>query len=88
MIRSGLRTAFAGVAGVIEVRGMGLMIGIEVDRPCGELVKQALESGLLINVTAERVIRLLPPLVIDEAAARELVSTLAALIRQFIGKGA
>jgi acetylornithine aminotransferase len=64
------------------------MIGIELDRPCGELVKQALDAGLLINVTAERVIRLLPPLVINEAEARELVATLAALVRQFLGKGA
>jgi acetylornithine aminotransferase len=87
-IRSGLRDAFAGLAGVVEVRGMGLMIGIELNRPCGDLVKQALDAGLLINVTAERVIRLLPPLVIDAAQARELVATLAALVRRFLGGGA
>jgi acetylornithine aminotransferase len=87
-IRSGLRDAFAGLAGVVEVRGMGLMIGIELDRPCGDLVKQALDAGLLINVTAERVIRLLPPLVIDAAQARELVAMLAALVRRFLGGGA
>jgi acetylornithine aminotransferase len=64
---------------------MGLMIGIELDRPCGELVKHALEAGLLINVTAERVIRLLPPLVIGEPEARTLVATLAPLVRRFLG---
>jgi acetylornithine aminotransferase len=87
LIRSGFRDALAGVAGVTEIRGMGLMIGIELDRPCGELVKRALEAGLLINVTADRVIRLLPPLVIREAEARELVASLAALVRQFLGTG-
>jgi acetylornithine aminotransferase len=85
LVRSGLRDALAGVAGVVEVRGMGLMIGVELDRPCGELVKHALEAGLLINVTAERVIRLLPPLVLREAEARELVARLAPLVRRFLG---
>jgi acetylornithine aminotransferase len=88
LIRSGLRDALAGVAGLVEIRGMGLMIGIELDRPCGDLVKQALEAGLLINVTADRVIRLLPPLVIKEAEARELVATLAAIVRRFLAGGA
>jgi acetylornithine aminotransferase len=88
LIRSGLRAAFTGVAGVVEVRGMGLMIGIELDRPCGDLARQALDAGLLINVTAERIVRLLPPLVINEAEAREVVGTLAALVRQFLDRGA
>ncbi len=66
------------------VRGMGLMIGIELDRPCGELVKLALAEGLLINVTAERVVRLLPPLIFTEADADELVSRLSALITTFM----
>jgi acetylornithine aminotransferase len=84
LIRAGFRDALAGVAGVVEIRGLGLMIGIELDRPCGELVTRALDAGLLINVTADRVIRLLPPLVIGEAEARELVSRLAPLVRQFL----
>jgi len=88
LIRQGFREALAGVSGVVEVRGMGLMIGIELDRPCGELVKQALEAGLLINVTAERVIRLLPPLVIREPEARELVARLAPIVRNFLAKPA
>jgi len=86
LIRAEFRTALAGVAGVVDVRGMGLMIGVELDRPCGDLVKQALEVGLLINVTAERVIRLLPPLVISEGEARELVARLAPLVRAFLAK--
>jgi hypothetical protein len=57
-------------AGVVAIRGDGLMIGIELDRPCGDLVKQALEAGLLINVTADKVVRLLPPLVMSDADAR------------------
>ena len=74
--------------GVLEIRGMGLMIGIELDRPCGELVKRALEAGLLINVTADRVIRLLPPLVFTDSDARALVDGLAPAIRAFLAKPA
>lgn len=87
-IRAGFRDALAGVKGVLEIRGMGLMIGIELERPCGELVKQALAAGLLINVTADRVIRLLPPLVFTDADARALVDGLAPVIRAFLAKPA
>jgi len=72
------------VAGVVEVRGKGLMIGIELDRPCADLVGQALAEGLLINVTADRVVRLLPPLVLEDEQAQLLVDTLTALIRHFL----
>lgn len=84
LVRAGLREALAGVPGVVEVRGLGLMIGVELDRPCGELVAHALEAGLLINVTADKVVRLLPPLVIREGEARELVARLARVVRQFL----
>jgi len=84
LLRAGFRDALAGVAGVVEIRGQGLMIGIELDRPCGDLAKRALEAGLLINVTAERVIRLLPPLVIREAEAKLVVERLAPLVKQFL----
>ena len=88
VIMGGLRRELEGVAGVKEVRGMGLMIGIELDRPCGDVVKRALGAGLVCNVTAERVIRLLPPLVIREAEARQLVSILAPVIRDLLAQGA
>jgi acetylornithine/N-succinyldiaminopimelate aminotransferase len=84
-IRGGLQQALAGVAGVVDIRGDGLMIGIELDRPCGELVGQALEAGLLINVTADKVVRLLPSLVYSDAECRQLVDMLAALLRKFLG---
>ena len=84
-IRGGLRTALDGVAGVVDIRGDGLMIGIQLDRPCGELVGKALEAGLLINVTADSVIRLLPALTYSDADAKKLVDMLAPLIREFLG---
>lgn len=83
-IRQGLREALDGVSGVADIRGRGLMIGIELDKPCGDLVRQALDAGLLINVTAERVIRLLPPLIFTEQDAGTLVSILAPLIRKHL----
>ena len=70
--------------GVVKIRGRGLMIGIQLDRPCAELVAQALEQGLLINVTADSVIRLLPPLILSEQQADHLVATLSPLIRAFL----
>ncbi len=83
-IKTGLREALAGCVGVVDIRGRGLMIGIELDRPCGVLVGQALETGLLINVTAERVVRLLPPLTFSEQDAQKLVALLAPLIRKLL----
>jgi acetylornithine aminotransferase len=85
-IRTGMREALAGVAGVVDIRGRGLMIGIELDRPCGELVRQALDAGLLINVTADRVIRLLPALIFTEQDAATLVSRLAPLVRKHLAQ--
>ena len=76
----GLRARLAGIPGVVEVRGRGLMVGIELREPCAHLVQEALEQGLLINVTADNVIRLLPPLVIQAAEVDQIIDTLAALI--------
>jgi len=73
-----------GNAAIVEVRGSGLMIGIELDRPCGALVAAGLEAGILINVTADKVIRLLPPLVMSDAEGDELVDTLAAVVKRFL----
>lgn len=86
IIQSGLRRELAGVAGMKEVRGMGLMIGIELDRACGEIVNRALQAGLIVNVTADKVIRLLPPLVIKEAEARQVVSILAPVVKAFLAE--
>jgi acetylornithine aminotransferase len=84
LIRGGLRDALHGVRGVVDVRGAGLMIGVELDRPCGDLVKHALAAGLLINVTADKVVRLLPPLVLRADEAHEIVRRLAPLVRAFL----
>lgn len=84
-IRADLRDGLAGVAGVVEVRGIGQMTGIELDRPAGEVIGLAQDKGLLVNVTAERVVRLVPPLVMTEAEAAELVATLVPVIRSFLG---
>jgi acetylornithine/N-succinyldiaminopimelate aminotransferase len=80
-----LRRALGGVPGVVEIRGRGLIIGVLLDRPCGELVERALGLGLLINVTAERMVRLLPPLILSDAEAADLVERLANVIREFLG---
>ncbi len=76
----GLRARLAGLKGVVEVRGRGLMVGIELREPCPELMQAALERGLLINVTADRVIRLLPPLIIGPQEIDRIVATLGELI--------
>ena len=84
-IRSDLAKRLEGVVGVADIRGDGLMIGVELDRPCGELVQRALDAGLLLNVTADRVVRLLPALIFSAAEADELAATLSRLIREFLG---
>jgi acetylornithine/N-succinyldiaminopimelate aminotransferase len=85
-IREGLERGLAGVAGVKEIRGMGLMLGIELDRPCGDITRRALEAGLVINVTADKVIRLLPPLVMREEEAGKLVEILVPLVKAFVSE--
>jgi acetylornithine aminotransferase len=86
LIRDGLSKQLAGTAGVVQVRGAGLMIGVELDRPCGDLVKLALELGLIINVTADSVVRLLPPLVMKRDEAQQVVDMLAPLIKDFLAQ--
>ena len=83
-MKTGLDSTLAGIAGVVQIRAKGLMIGIELDRACGELTKQALAQGLLINVTAEKIVRLLPPLIISDAEADQIVSGVSALIKSFL----
>lgn len=83
-IRDGFNTALQGVKGYQEVRGLGLMIGVELDKPCAELVKLALARGLLINVTADNVVRLLPALVMSQDEAQQLLDILCPLIKEFL----
>jgi len=83
-LQDGLRSALQGVEGVKEIRGQGLMIGIELNKPCAELVKLALAKGLLINVTADSVVRLLPPLILSQAEAQQLIDILSPLIQDFL----
>jgi acetylornithine/N-succinyldiaminopimelate aminotransferase len=78
------RQSLNGTHGVLDIRGKGLMLGIELNKPCGALVARALEAGLLINVTRDNVIRLLPPLIMKQDEATELVQRLTPLIKQFL----
>jgi len=77
-----LQSALAGNNRVVAIRGHGLMFGIELSAPCGALVRKALARGLLINVTHERVVRLLPPLILSDAEADEIVDGVVALVRE------
>lgn len=87
-IRAGLRAALAGLSGVVDIRGEGLMIGIELDRPCAELVAIAREQGVLINVTADKVIRLVPPLIYGQAEADVLIAAVASYATLFLTQAA
>ncbi len=83
-IRQGFADALKDVSGFVALHGQGLMIGVELNKPCGELVKQALDKGLLINVTADSVVRLLPPLVMTQDEAQQLLNILCPLIKDFL----
>ena len=84
LIRTSLRERFTDYTAVKEIRGKGLMVGIELDRACGELVQSALDRGLLLNVTAETVVRLLPPLIMQPPEATQLIEVLSGLIHDFV----
>ena len=83
-LKTALQQAFAGMPEVVDIRGQGLMLGIELDRPCGALLAVGAERGLLFSVTAERVIRLVPPLILTQAEADEIVRILSALVKDFL----
>jgi acetylornithine aminotransferase len=83
-LRACLERELSGLAGVVNIRGRGLMLGIELAVPCGELLKQAADEGLLISVTADSVIRLVPPLIMTTAEASQVVAILVPLIKQFL----
>jgi len=85
-IKAGLEAGLAGVEGFVEVRGQGLMIGVALDRPCGALLGQAVDAGLMISVTADRVVRLLPALIMTSDEAAQLVGILVPLIKRFLAQ--
>ncbi|OZI32766.1 aspartate aminotransferase family protein [Bordetella genomosp. 1] len=87
-LKQALASALAGLPGVTEVRGRGLMLGIELARPCGILALRAMEAGLLINVTRDKVVRLLPPLILTQSEADQIVAILVPLIKQFLAEQA
>jgi acetylornithine/N-succinyldiaminopimelate aminotransferase len=82
-IRKNLVERLGNLSHVTQIRGHGLMIGIELTRPCGELVKKALEQGLLLNVTSDKVVRLLPPLIIKQNESEQIINMVSTLIKEF-----
>ena len=87
-LKTQLTTRLMNTTGVVEVRGQGLMLGIELDRPCGVLLQRAADAGLLMSVTADKVVRLVPPLILSEAEADQIVNILVPLIQQFLSEPA
>jgi acetylornithine aminotransferase len=85
-LRAALTRELGSLPGVQDIRGQGLMLGIELARPCGVLVNRAAEAGLLISVTADSVVRLLPPLIFTKAEADELVGLLVPLVKAFLAE--
>jgi acetylornithine aminotransferase len=85
-LKQQFQAKLGGLQGVVAVRGQGLMLGIELDKPCGALVAKALEKGLIINVTADSVIRLLPPLIFSQAEAQQLLDILCPLVTEFLAQ--
>jgi acetylornithine/N-succinyldiaminopimelate aminotransferase len=86
LLRAELETGLAGVAGIKEIRGAGLMLGIELDRPCGVLLGRAADAGLMISVTADSVIRLVPALILSADEARQMAAILCPLIKEFLAQ--
>ena len=85
-LKGALERALEHQPGVKEIRGQGLMIGVELNKPCGALTQRAADKGLLISVTADSVIRLVPPLIMTSAEADEVVAILVPLIQQFLAE--
>lgn len=83
-LKNALEKSLASTVGVKEIRGQGLMLGIELDRPCGALVQRAVDAGLLISVTADSVIRIVPPLILTAEDADEIVAILVPLVQAFL----
>jgi acetylornithine aminotransferase len=84
LLQDKLSAAMENVAGVSEIRGRGLMIGIQLEKPCKQLMAEALQQGLLISVQSEHVIRLLPPLIINEEQIDTLAARLSSVVKSFL----
>jgi acetylornithine/N-succinyldiaminopimelate aminotransferase len=87
-LKAALQRELGVLPGFVEIRGEGLMLGIELDRPCGVLLGRAAEAGLLLSVTADKVIRLVPPLILTQAEADQIVAILVPLVKQFLSETA
>jgi acetylornithine/N-succinyldiaminopimelate aminotransferase len=85
-LKGALAREIGGLKDVVEIRGQGLMLGIELSRPCGALTQRAADAGLLISVTADTVIRLLPPLIMNEQQADDVVAILAPLVKDLLAE--
>ena len=85
-LKAGLERELAGVKGVTEIRGQGLMIGIELDRSCGVILNRAAEAGLMLSVTADKVIRLVPSLILSADEAAQIVAILCPIIKAFLSE--
>jgi len=85
-LKGALARELGSLPGVKDVRGQGLMIGVELDRPCGVLVQRAAEAGLLLSVTADTVVRLLPALILTQAEADEIVARVVPLVKAFLAE--
>ena len=86
VLHDALAEGLKGLAGVKEIRGAGLMVGIELDRPCGVILSRAAEAGLMLSVTADTVIRLVPPLILSADEARQIAAILCPLVRAFLAE--
>jgi acetylornithine/N-succinyldiaminopimelate aminotransferase len=87
-LKAALEREIGGLPGVKDIRGQGLMLGIELDRPCGVILNRACDAGLLLSVTADKVIRLVPPLILSIAEADEIVAILAPIVKAFLSEPA
>jgi acetylornithine/N-succinyldiaminopimelate aminotransferase len=85
-LHAGLQRELAGLPGVVEIRGAGLMIGIQLARPCGVLLARAAAAGLMISVTADSVIRIVPPLILTHGEAAQIVAILCPLVKAFLAE--
>ncbi|WP_077000421.1 aspartate aminotransferase family protein [Variovorax sp. KK3] len=85
-LKSALQRELGTLPGVKDIRGQGLMLGIELDRPCGVILNRACDAGLLLSVTADSVIRLVPPLILSVAEADEIIAILVPIVKAFLAE--